>query len=107
MGTCANCLCRWARLYKPAMCWVLPVKVSRAAVGLPDITPTPTPPPPPAGTIDGFGFATALTISGGQGVVTSAGINLRSQASRTAPPIGLVKGGSTVTILGGQQGEYF
>jgi Peptidase family M23 len=85
----------------------LPVKVSRAAVGLPDVTPTPTPPPAPAGAIDGYGFATALTISGSQGVVTPVGINLRAQASRTAPQIGLVKGGSTVTILGGQQGEYF
>jgi hypothetical protein len=85
----------------------LPVKVSRAALGLPDITPTPAPPPPAPGTVDGYGFAAALTISGNQGVVTPVGINLRAQASRTAPQIGLVKGGSTLTLLGGQQGEYF
>jgi hypothetical protein len=85
----------------------LPVKVARAAVGLaPDPGPAPTP-LPAAGTVDGYGFATALTISGNQGVVTPAGINLRTQASRTAPQIGLVQGGSKVTLLGGQQGEYF
>src|SRR5260221_10872214 len=82
----------------------LPVKVSRAAVGLPDPGPSPT---PAAGTVDGFGFATALAITGNQGVVTPAGINLRAQPSRTAQQIGLVKGGSTVSILGSQQGEYF
>lgn len=87
----------------------LPVKVARAAVGLPDPTPPapPAPPPPPTiATVDGWGFATYLTPSGGQAVVGQVGINLRTQPVRTAPNIGLVRGGSTVTLLGPQQGEY-
>jgi len=87
----------------------VPVKVSRAAVGLPDDAPPPTPAPPPApttATVDGWGFATYLTVTGNQAVVGPAGINLRAQANRTAPNIGLVRGASTVTVLGAQQGEY-
>ena len=86
----------------------LPVKVSRAAVGLPPTpAPTPTPPPPDTtATVDGWGFAAYLTISGSQAIVGQVGINLRAQSNRTAALIGLVTGGSTVTILGAQQGEY-
>jgi len=87
----------------------LPVKVARAAVGLPDTAPPPTPAPPPAptvATVDGWGFATYLTPSGPQAVVGQVGINLRTLPQRTAPNIGLVRGGSTVTLLGPQQGEY-
>ena len=83
----------------------LPVQVSRAAVGLPNPVPAPT--PPPAATVDGFAVAWALTISGGQGVVAPAGINLRAAPSTTAALVGLVKGGSTVTIQGAQQTGYF
>lgn len=84
----------------------LPVKVSRAAVGLPDPSPAPTPLPSPAGTVDGFAVAWALTVGGGQAVVAPAGINLRAQPSTSAPLVGLVKGGSTVTIRGAQQTGY-
>ena len=85
----------------------LPVKVSRAAVGLPNPAPVPTPPPQPASTVDGFAVAWALTISGGQAVVAPAGINLRAAPSTTATLVGLVKGGSTVTLQGAQQTGYF
>src|SRR5262249_34281255 len=81
----------------------LPVKVARAAVGLPDGGPTS---PPAANTVDGFAFATALAVTGSQAVVAAGGINLRGQPSRNAPLIGLVQAGSVVTILGSQQGEY-
>lgn len=92
----------------------VPVKVARAAVGLPDPAPPapPAPPPPPTtATVDGWGFAEYLRVGGGAGgtmqaVVGEVGINLRAQPQRTAPNIGLVKGGSTVSVLGGQQGEY-
>ena len=86
----------------------VPVKVPRAAVGLPNPTPPPPAPPPSptTATVDGWGFATYLTPAGGQAIVGEVGINLRAQPSRTAPNIGLVKGGSTVTLLGAQQGEY-
>jgi len=87
----------------------LPLLVSRAAVGLPDPTPAPPPAPPPSpttATVDGFGFAAYLTPAGTQAIVGQVGINLRAAPLRTAPNIGLVKGGSTVTLLGAQQGEY-
>ena len=87
----------------------LPVKVARAAVGLPDPTPPAPPAPAPAptiATVDGWGFATYLTVSGPQAVVGQVGINLRAQPQRTAANIGLVRGGSTVSVLGAQQGEY-
>jgi hypothetical protein len=95
----------------------LPVKVARAAVGLPDPAPLPPParpPEPTTATVDGWGFAQYLRLpaasTGGaapaQAVVGDVGINLRAQPSRTAHNIGLVKGGSTVTLLGPQEGEY-
>ncbi|MCC7359628.1 MAG: M23 family metallopeptidase [Anaerolineales bacterium] len=87
----------------------LPVKVARAAVGLPDPAPPAPPAPPPAptiATVDGWGFAAYLTVSGAQAVVGQVGINLRAQPQRTAANIGLVRGGSTVSVLGAQQGEY-
>ncbi len=87
----------------------LPVRVARAAVGLPDTAPAPkpaAPPPPTEATVDGWGFTAYLTVSGKQAVVGQAGINLRARAQRTAANIGLVAGGSTVTLLGGQEGEY-
>jgi murein DD-endopeptidase MepM/ murein hydrolase activator NlpD len=86
-----------------------PVKVPNSAIGLPDPTPPkpPDPPPPPSvATVDGWGFTTYLTVNGNQAIVGMAGINLRAQPNRTAANIGLVKGGSTVTVLGGANGEY-
>lgn len=85
------------------------VQVARAALGLPDPKP-PAPAPPPApteATVDGFGFAAYIQVTGGQGVCGPEGINLRAQPVRTAPNIGLVRGGSTVVVRGAQQGEYF
>ena len=80
----------------------VPVKVPRAAVGLPDPAPPPPAPPPPptTATVDGWGFADYLTLAGGQAIVGQVGINLRAAASRTAANIGLVKGGSTVSCAG-------
>lgn len=69
--------------------------------------PAPTPPPTPADdSIQGWAFADYVTRQGDVAVVGQYGINLRKGAHRTAVNIGLVKGGSTVTIIGGQQGEY-
>ena len=85
------------------------VQVARAALGLADPKPpAPAPPPEPTeATVEGFGFAAYMALTGTQAVVGPEGINLRAQPVRTAPNIGLVRGGSTVTVRGAQQGEYF
>lgn len=86
-----------------------PIKVSQAAIGVvaappPELGP---PPPPTVATVDGWGFADYLTVSGSQAVVGQFGINLRQGPDRSASNIGLVAGGSTVVVLGGKHGEYF
>ncbi len=74
-------------------------------------TPTPTPPPdlPPPSTVvtvDGWGWRNYLTVSGSQAVVGQYGINLRQKPNRSGQNIGLVQGGSTVTVLGAASGNY-
>jgi hypothetical protein len=69
--------------------------------------PEPEPPPKPGtGLIDGWGWADYVDEIGEQGVVGQYGINLRTKPTRTAPNIGLVRGGSTVSVTGRQSGEY-
>ena len=89
----------------------IPVDVPYAALGeqAPNTKPkTPSPEfPPMVSTIDGWGFATAITSSDGiRGVAGEYGINLRASPSRTGTKIGLLRGGSSVTITGAQSGEY-
>lgn len=74
--------------------------------------PTPPAPTPPPTTVDptavnGWGFADYLTVRGETAVVGQLGINLRAKANRQGANIGLVKGGSTVTVTGGKSGEYY
>ncbi|MCI0395368.1 MAG: M23 family metallopeptidase [Chloroflexi bacterium] len=84
-----------------------PVRVSSVAIGVNPPPPAPTPPPPPTvATIDGWGFATNLIVSGPQAIVGNFGINLRAAPDRGATNIGLVEAGSTVTSLGPVSGEY-
>jgi hypothetical protein len=86
-----------------------PVKVANASLENVPAPPPPTPAPPPPPTenvINGWAFTAYITRSGNQAVVGQFGINLRAAASRTATNIGLVKGGSTLTITGAPQGEY-
>lgn len=69
--------------------------------------PPPGPPPPPTvNTVDGWGFASNLSLTGNQAVVGQFGINLRATANREGHNIGLVTAGSTVTVRGPQRGEY-
>lgn len=88
----------------------LPVQV--ATVALDNGTPVPpTSQPQPVSdsekdTVDGWAFANYLTPSGTKANVGQYGINLRVEPKRSAQNIGLVKGGSTVDVLGGKQGEY-
>lgn len=86
-----------------------PVKVATATLkNVPQPSPPPPTPPPATGeaTVDGWGFASYLTRNGNQAVVGQVGINLRARPERSATNIGLVRGGSTVTITGPQSGEY-
>lgn len=86
-----------------------PVKVATATLKNLPQPPPPPPTPPPAtsdATVDGWGFASYLARNGNQAIVGQVGINLRARPERNAPNIGLVRGGSTVTVTGGQAGEY-
>lgn len=86
-----------------------PVKVSTVALrNAPPVAPNPLPPPAvDTPTIDGWGYAPYLTRNGDQAVVGQYGINLRAAPKRSGHNIGLVRGGSTTTIIGEQSGEYF
>jgi hypothetical protein len=86
-----------------------PVKVPTAALSSPAPPPPPQPAPPPPPTVttlDGWGWRDYLTVSGDQAVVGEFGINLRAAPDRNATNIGLVRGGSSVTVLGPAGGEY-
>ena len=87
-----------------------PVQVPSVALdtGIPD-PPIPQPQPTPGAekeTVDGWAFANYLTQSGNKAAVGQYGINLRTEPNRSAQNIGLVSGGSTIDILGRNQGEY-
>ncbi|MAT97616.1 MAG: hypothetical protein CL608_10775 [Anaerolineaceae bacterium] len=86
-----------------------PVKVANASLSNVPAPEPPTPAPPPAPTenvVNGWAFSSYITRSGNQAVVGEYGINLRAKPNRTATNMGLVKGGSTVTVTGSTQGEY-
>jgi hypothetical protein len=87
-----------------------PVQVSRAAVGLDDesLPSTPAPEPPPTlSTINGWAWADFMNIMGTQAIVTTRhGINLRAKPDRDASNIGLVRTGSTVTVLARETNGY-
>ncbi len=86
-----------------------PVKVANASLSNVPAPPAPTPAPPPAPTenvVSGWAFTSYINRSGNQAVVGEYGINLRAAPNRTAANMGLVKGGSTLTITGAAQGEY-
>lgn len=86
-----------------------PVRVPNASIGLNTPTPTPppaTPPPATVSTVDGWGFAANIMVSGNQAVVGNFGINLRAAPERNATNIGLINAGSTAEVLGTVRGEY-
>ncbi len=68
----------------------------------------PSPPPPPIDNtaVNGWGYSPYLQRNGDTAVVGRYGINLRAKPDRTSQNIGLVTGGSTVTITGEQSGQY-
>jgi hypothetical protein len=84
------------------------VRVSQAAVGLKDTTPPqPAPEPPPlVATIDGWAPKYFLTVLGKQAIVGPHGINLRAGAARTTANIGMVRAGSTVSVIGMPKERY-
>ena len=85
-----------------------PVKVANASLtNVPtEPPPTPVPPDPTDNLVNGWAFTTYITRAGNQAIVGQYGINLRAAPSRTATNMGLVKGGSTLSITGSPQGEY-
>lgn len=86
-----------------------PVKVANATLSNVPAPPAPTPAPPPAPTenlVNGWAFTKQINISGSQAIAGRWGINLRSAPQRTATNMGLVRGGSTMSVTGKAQGEY-
>jgi hypothetical protein len=86
-----------------------PVKVATSALAnyRPPAPPPPEPPPPPTiSTVDGWAWSPYLTITSNQAVVGQYGINLRADPDRNGHNIGLVKGGTTVSVIGPANGEY-
>jgi hypothetical protein len=84
-----------------------PVKVPNVTIGLPVAPPAPAAPPPATvATVEGWGFAANLIVSGAQAVIGEFGINLRDRPDRNGLNIGLLKAGSTVTVRGAVRGEY-
>ncbi len=83
----------------------VPTRALEGSTAPPPTDPTP-PPPPTVSTVDGWGYAPYLMASGDQAIVGEYGINLRMEPNRNGENIGVVAGGSTVSIIGTQQGEY-
>lgn len=85
----------------------IPVKVPNVAIGIAPPPPPPaSPPPSTVTTVDGWGFAANIMVSGNRAVVGNFGINLRTAPERNAGNIGLVNAGSTAEVLGSVRGEY-
>jgi hypothetical protein len=85
------------------------VDVPLATLGESAPIPKPAPEfPPMLSTVDGWAFTTYITpdASGVRATVGQYGINLRSDPRRDGILIGLVGGGSVVTITGAPSGEY-
>lgn len=62
--------------------------------------------PPDATTVDGWAWKSFLKISGLLAVVLNQGINLRAKATRDSKNRGVLKGGSTVEVLGSAENGY-
>ncbi len=86
-----------------------PVQVPTAALTNAPVPEPENPTPPPtqqSETVDGWAFASYLSLTGSNAVVGQYGINLRSAPNRQATNMGLVRGGSTVQVIGQRNGEY-
>jgi hypothetical protein len=84
------------------------IRVPEAAIdagGHISVVPSPKPPAIMA-TVDGWAWKRFLLIVGEQAVVGSHGVNVRAGAERSAPNIGMVKAGSTVSLLGKGSGQF-
>ncbi|MDX1616169.1 MAG: peptidoglycan DD-metalloendopeptidase family protein [Candidatus Promineifilaceae bacterium] len=83
------------------------VRVARAAIGLTEEPPEPgTQPPPIVVTVDGWAWKYFVRTRGERAVVGPHGVNLRREPTPAGANIGLVKAGSTVTVLGGEKDRY-
>jgi hypothetical protein len=88
----------------------LPVKVPKAALGLiePPVPLTPGANPSASlATVDGWAWVEKLHYFGNQAIVKAQhGLNLRSRPSTQSDNIGIIRPGSTVSILGEMQDSY-
>ncbi|MCB8942826.1 MAG: M23 family metallopeptidase [Ardenticatenaceae bacterium] len=87
-----------------------PVQVPATAVTTtqPDLPTQPDPEPPPSiATLEGWAWASFLNPHGQQAIVNSPhGINIRTQPDSSSTNLGMVRTGSTVTLLGQPQTGY-
>jgi hypothetical protein len=84
------------------------IRVPKAGIGLLDsaaIIPSPEPPPIMA-TVDGWAWKRYLVIVDKQAVIGAHGVNIRSGPERAAPNVGMVKAGSTVSVLAKASGQF-
>lgn len=82
--------------------------VPRAAVNM-EVTVAPQPEPEPSpliATVDGWAWKAYLSVAGDRAVVGLHGINLRIKPHRSAPNVGMVKAGSSVSIRGEANDRY-
>ncbi len=90
----------------------LPVRVARiyfsGPINVPDLPPEPTSEEAetPDGILLGWAWTPYLTLAGRLATIGRFGINLRSKPSQAGDNLGLVKGGSTVTVVGENEDEY-
>jgi murein DD-endopeptidase MepM/ murein hydrolase activator NlpD len=94
----------------PAQDDFTPVQVPKTAVDdyEPEFPTQPAPEPPPTvATLEGWAWSDFCTISGQQGVITHPhGINLRHEADTNSANLGVLRSGSTVSILNTAQNGY-
>jgi hypothetical protein len=84
------------------------IRVPKAAIGAEDgLSYKPAPEPPAViSTVDGWAWKRYLAVVGRQAVVGPHGVNVRSEPEMTSSNIGMVKAGSTVSLLGQDKGQF-
>ncbi len=87
------------------------VQVAQTAVQLdtPALPSTPAPEPPPSiATLEGWAWHKFLKMTGQQATIDNRhGINLRQEADSDAKNLGVLRAGSTVSVLGAKTNGYF
>jgi len=84
------------------------IRVARAALGLEDTDPPrPDPEPPPiVATVEGWAYRYFLSLFGNRATVGKHGVSLRAEPDRVSANIGIIRAGSSVSIIGTVKGRY-